>query len=194
MIIDVFGIRCPGSRYSNETELAAVEVKRSRRRASLRYMSQALGYNKLAHYCYLAMPHAYSQREITTAAELGIGLLTIENRYHVRLISQSRRFGPNDALVREFLVRKLYIAQCSICRNLSSLFDIPKGQSREGGEGRKNVFAKKSKWSYFCKQCRERFENLLTERRMERLQNQVRKLQNRCKTLTHRIGELKRRK
>lgn len=83
---------------------------------------------------------------------------------------------------------------CSIRGNSSSLFDIPKGQKREGGGWRKNVFASEEKWSYFCKRCRERFENLLTERRMNTLKDQVKKLQIRRKALAQRIKQLKRRK
>jgi eukaryotic-like serine/threonine-protein kinase len=53
-------------------------------------------------------------------------------------------------LIRQFCRRNLAIAQCSICWNFASLYDIPEGQQREGGGWRKNVFAPANDhFSYF---------------------------------------------
>ena len=123
IILDVFGIRTPGSPFSSELEVAAVEVKRSTSRASLRYMHQALNSSKIAHKCYLAMPRKYTDKDLKMAAELGIGLLTIRGRNQVRLESESRRFDPNESSLLEFLRRNLAIAKCGICGNFASLFD-----------------------------------------------------------------------
>ncbi|MBZ5671294.1 MAG: hypothetical protein LAO04_16375 [Acidobacteriia bacterium] len=168
IILDVFGIRTPGSPFSSELEVAAVEVKRSTSRASLRYMHQALNSSKIAHKCYLAMPRKYTDKDLKMAAELGIGLLTIRGRNQVRLESESRRFDPNESSLLEFLRRNLAIAKCGICGNFASLFDLPEGHHREGGGWRTNAFLRKGKkkWVYFCRQCRERFENVWPERRM----------------------------
>jgi hypothetical protein len=141
--MDVFGIKAAKSQYSTEIELAAVEVRRSTR-ASLRYMVQAFNNSKMAHYCYLAMPRRYSDKEVAAAAELGIGLLEIRDE-GVRLVAQSRPFQPSGPLIREFLRKNLAIAQCSICENFSTLYDIPGDQMREGGGWRKNVFAAHSR-------------------------------------------------
>lgn len=156
-------------------------------------MNQALNNSKFAHYCYLAMPHSYSDKERMTAAELGIGLLEIGGRKRVRMESQSRRFEPSNSVLREFLRKNLAIAQCAICQNFTNLYDIPKGQNREGGGWRKNVFATDGRWTYFCNQCRQRFENLFTRRRMLSLEAQVHKLQGKYAVLRNRIKESRRR-
>jgi hypothetical protein len=182
IIIDVFGIKAAKSQFSTEIEVMAVEVKRSTRRASLRFMMQAFNNSRMAHYCYLAMPHRYTDKEVASAAELGIGLLEIR-KTNIRLVAQSRRFQPSGPLLREFLRKNLAIAQCSVCENFTSLYDIPEGQMREGGGWRQNVFAGRSRWVYFCKQCRERFENAFSERRMVDLVNRIRKLEQRHKLI-----------
>lgn len=184
IIIDVFGVKAAPSRYSTDVVIAAVEVKRSRRLASLRAMHQALNNCRLAHYCYLAMPHQFTGKERSAAAELGIGLLTIGNGKNVRLESESRRFQPDGALIRAFLRLRASVAQCTICGNFSSLYDIPKGQHREGGGWRKNAFAPgNDRWAYFCKQCRERFENAFTERWLRNLKKKVKRIEERQKDL-----------
>ncbi len=187
IIVDVFGIKSPGSPYTNAIEVAAVEVKRRASRASLRDMNQAFNNGKIAHFCYLAMPHHYTDKEMATAAELGIGLLEIRRGSRVVMVAQSRRFQPSPALLREFLRKNLAIAQCSICQNFTSLYDIPKGVTREGGGWRKNVFSVKSKWAYFCPQCRERFENVFTERRLRNLFKRLERIEERLKRLRNEL-------
>lgn len=191
--MDVFGIRSAPSRYSTDLEVLAVEVKRSKKRASLRYMHQALNNRRVAHYCYLAMPREYTEKELRIAAEFGIGLLTIGGGQRVRMISRSTRFQPNESLLREFLRRNLGIAQCSICGSFSQLYDIPKGQYREGGGWRRDVFAPegKDKWVYFCKQCRQRFENVSRERHLLRLAVQISALTRGQRRLRQRLRELR---
>jgi hypothetical protein len=188
IILDVFGIRTPESPFSKELEVAAVEVKRSKSRASLRYMMQTLNSSKIAHKCYLAMPRRYSDRERKAAAELGIGLLTISRKRRVLLVSESRRFEPSESMLLEFFRRNLAIARCSICGNFTSLFDVPKGAQREGGGWRHNVFMRqgRDKWAYFCKQCRERFENIWPGRRMQGLEKRI-------QVVDRKVGRLRRR-
>lgn len=193
VIMDVFGLRAVRSRYSTDLEVAAVEVKRGKDRASLRNMHQALNNKRIAHYCYLASPRNYSEKERTTAAELGIGLLRIKNTKRVELVSLSSRFQPSASMLREFLRKNLKIAQCAICGNYTSLFDIPEGQNREGGGWRDNVFAspEKPRWTYFCKQCRERFENVFSERRMIEMQRNIARLAEHQKRLRAEVRKLR---
>jgi hypothetical protein len=166
--MDVFGVRSAASRHSTDLEVVAVEVKRHKSRASLRDLNQALSYRRLAHYCYLAMPREYTEKEAMTAADIGIGLLSIGQGKRVHMVSRSTRFQPSESLLREFLRTNLSIAKCSICGSFSLLYDIPKGQQREGGGWRRNVFTPKGKekWVYFCKQCSTRFQNALSERKL----------------------------
>jgi len=192
VIVDVFGVRAHRSRHSTEVDVAAVEVKRSTRHASLRDMNQAVNNSRLAHYCYLGMPHDYTAKEKAMAAELGIGLLVFDKNGRVQMVSESRRFQPSPAVLREFF-RKLEIAQCAICQNYTNVFDIPVGQRREGGGWRKNVFAKNNRWTYFCKQCRERFENVLTERAILQLRKRVEQVATRQKQLRDQVKRLRRR-
>jgi hypothetical protein len=202
IIVDVFGIKSTPSPHSTAIEVAAVEVKRRTSRAPLRDMNQAFNNSKIANFCYLAMPHAYTDKELATAAELGIGLLEIGRGNRIRMVAQSRRFQPSQALLREFFRKNLNIAQCSICQNFRSLYDIPKGSHREGGGWRKNVFALRSKWTYFCPQCRERFENAFTERHLgnlfkkvaaaEQKQKQLREQLRKYRKLAKRRGRVRR--
>jgi len=187
IIVDVFGIKSLGSPYTNAIEVAAVEVKRRVSRASLRDMNQAFNNSKIAHFCYLAMPHHFTEKELATAAELGIGLLEILRGNRVTMVAESRRFQPSPALLREFFRKNLAIAQCSICQNFTSLYDIPEGVTREGGGWRKNVFSIKSKWTYFCPQCRERFENIFTERRLRNLFKKVKRIEEKQKQLRNQL-------
>lgn len=183
IIVDVFGIKSAGSPHATAIEVAAVEVKRGTSRAPLRDMNQAFNNSKIAHYCYLAMPHRYTDKEMATAAELGIGLLEIGRRNRIRMVAQSRRFQPSAALLREFFRKNLAIAQCSICQNYTSLYDIPEGVNREGGGWRRNVFSARSKWAYFCPQCRERFENAFTKRHLRNVFTRVERLEERQRQL-----------
>jgi len=187
IIVDVFGIKGVPSPYSTAIEVAAVEVKRRTSRAPLRDMNQALNNSKIANFCYLAMPHRYTDRELVTAAELGIGLLEIAPRSRIKMVAQSRRFQPSPALLKEFLRKNLNVAQCSICQNFTSLYDIPEGVDREGGGWRKNVFSVRSKWAYFCAQCRERFENAFTKRRLRNLFKRVAGILERQKKLRNQL-------
>ncbi len=191
VIMDVFGIRSAKSQYNVDIEIVAVEVKRSTKRASLRNMIQASNASRIAHYCYLAMPHAYTEKEVATAAEIGIGLLQICH-HDVRLITQSRRFTPNPSLIREFLRKNLDIAQCSICQNFSSLYDgLSEGEMREGGAWRKNVFATQSRWVYFCKQCRTKFENALSLNKLSTLQQRIELLEEKQKFLNKKLKAMR---
>jgi hypothetical protein len=191
IVMDVFGIRSAPSQYSAEFEVAAVEVKRSTTRASLRYMNQAVNNSRLAHFCYLAMPRKYSEKEKAVAADLGIGLLRIPLSGKVLLVSQSRRFSPNEAILREFFRKNLAIGQCSICSTFVSLYGLPPEQKqREGGGWRHNAFSRHSKWVYFCPQCRERFENIFSERRMRRLEMRLKRLEQKQKNLSKRLKSI----
>ena len=144
IIVDVFGIKSAPSQHSTAIEVAAVEVKRRTSRAPLRDMNQAFNNSKIANFCYLAMPHSYTEKELATAAELGIDLLEIGRANRIKTVAQSRRFQPSPALLREFFRKNLNIAQCSISQNFTSLYDIPKGVHREGGGWRKKSFPSKA--------------------------------------------------
>jgi hypothetical protein len=65
-----------------------------------------------------------------------------------------------------------------MCHNFASLYDgIPVGEMREGGAYRKNVFATNVRWVYFCKQCRELFENAQSQRKLMSLQHRIEALE-----------------
>ena len=110
---DVIGIKDVGRDYSNEIEIAAVEVKDGKR-AAVRYMTQALGYSTFAHRCYLAMPTDFTEEDESYARKIGIGLLKVA-RNKVKEILPAELKRPNKSMMVWFLGRSPWIVKCMLC-------------------------------------------------------------------------------
>lgn len=110
---DVVGIKDVGKNYSNEIEIAAVEVK-DRKRAKVRYMTQALGYSSFAHRCYLAMPTGFTEEDKDYARKLGVGLLEIHGDQVKEVLSAELK-SPNETMMIWFLRRSPWIVRCMLC-------------------------------------------------------------------------------
>lgn len=114
LVVDVYGLRGIGDRYSRVLEGIAVEVKGSRKRTSLRHVVQAAQYSKLAHRCYLAQPRQFDNQTVIEASRAGIGLLAISKK-GVKMIAESRPFSPDPDTFSRFLHKSLSIFRCALC-------------------------------------------------------------------------------
>ncbi|HET9839848.1 MAG TPA: hypothetical protein VFR84_16595, partial [Candidatus Angelobacter sp.] len=75
-----------------------------------------------------------------------------------------------------------------ICSTFVSLYNLPPEQKqREGGGWRHNAFCARLKWVYFCTECRERFENIFTERRMHGLETRLKEIEAKHKALAAKV-------
>ena len=110
---DVIGIKDVGKDYSNEIEIVAVEVK-DRKRAKVRYMTQALGYSTFAHRCYLAMPMKFTEEDKDYARKIGVGLLRIV-KGRVEEVLPAELKTPNESMMIWFLRRSPWIVKCMLC-------------------------------------------------------------------------------
>lgn len=114
LIVDVYGLRGFDATASRTLEGIAVEVKRSKKRTSLRYMVQARQYSRLAHRCYLAQPREFDLKTKIEASKLGIGLLRIKGN-KVEAVAESAPFTPEPDLFHLFVHRSLEVVRCSLC-------------------------------------------------------------------------------
>jgi hypothetical protein len=144
---DVVGVKDSGHRYSNEIEVVAVEVK-DREKVRDRYITQALGYSRYAHKCYLAMPATYDEEVIADAKERGVGLLEIRGN-KVREVLPADFKHPKESELIWFLRKSLGLVRCAIC---GCIFELGKTT----GITRRNAFGNKKRL-YICIQCCSNF-------------------------------------
>lgn len=114
-LVDVAGVRNVGSKFQDELEVAAVEVRVGHRMKS-RDLQDAMGYANLAHLCYLAHTEYPSQPYRRKASEMGLGLIHIEGRNHFREILPARKGTPVEKDYLNFLDR-LSIGRCCVCNS-----------------------------------------------------------------------------
>ena len=147
---DVIGIKDVGKKYSNEIEIAAVEVK-DRETVKVRYMTQALGYSTFAHRCYLAMPTEFSEEDKNYARNIGVGLLKIVKNM-VEEVLPAELKNPNETLMTWFLRRSPWIVKCMLCGVWVHRFK--ENLYRHNVE---NAFGNE-KTLYICPKCQRLFE------------------------------------
>lgn len=127
--VDVAGVRNVGKRYSDDIEIAIIEVKHSDkpRTLSLQEIAQANSYHIYAHNCYLAATDRISitPENEADAKSRGVGLLRIPFGFYrkgakrvkiddVELVLSPKEKTPNEAEMLEFLA-EIWILRCSIC-------------------------------------------------------------------------------
>jgi len=144
---DVIGIKDVGTQYSNDIEIAAVEVK-DRKRAKVRYMTQALGYSTFAHRCYLAMPAKLTEEDKDYAREMGVGLLRIVGDQVEEVLPAELR-NPNESMMIWFMRRSLWMMKCMLCgRWLHRFKEKPYQHTVKNAFGNDKVL-------YICRECQE---------------------------------------
>jgi hypothetical protein len=141
---DIVGIRDVGGRYSHEIEVVAVEVK-NRKRTRLRYVTQALGYSKFAHRCYLAMPARYGEEEVRYARQMGVGLLQIGGKKIREVLSAETKIPTETELTG--LLRRFGFVKCIFCGSIVR-------RSQATRINRINAFGEE-KHLYLCKSCKK---------------------------------------
>lgn len=118
--IDVVGVKERKSNLSSQPEIVAVEVKRGAARF-LNSVGQALSYSLYAHRVYLAWEkpeyQEFSDEEIDIAAKFGVGLLHINSKGKLRLVSSSASFIPEQYHLLQ-IIEKLGYFQCTICNSV----------------------------------------------------------------------------
>lgn len=147
---DVVGIKDVGTEYSNEIEIVAVEVK-DKKKAKIRYMTQALGYSTFAHRCYLAMPANFTEEDKDYARKIGVGLLKID-KDRVEEVLPSELQNPNETMVIWFLRRSPWIVRCMLCGSFIHRF-----KQKLNYHTIKNAFGNE-KIFYICPDCRKLFK------------------------------------
>jgi len=152
---DVAGIKDVGNLYSNEIEIAAVEVKDGMH-CKVRYIEQALGYSTFAHKCYLAMPIHFTEDDKNYARHMGVGLLEINGKKVSEILSPELK-DVNETIMIYFLRRSLNLVKCVICGSIIHRF-------RSGTKSfhRKNVFEKR-KTLFVCPDCYRTFNMPVTD-------------------------------
>ena len=144
---DVIGIKDIGTKYSNEIEIVAVEVK-DRKSAKVRHMTQALGYSIFAHRCYLAMPAKFTEEDKSYARKIGVGLLRIV-RSQVEEVLPAELKIPNETMMMWFLRRSPWIVRCMLCGCWKHLHETNLHRHTV-----KNAFGNE-KTRYICPECQD---------------------------------------
>lgn len=194
LIVDVYGLRGILDRNSRFVEGIAVEVKPGRGKPSLRSLSQALQYNRLAHRCYLAKPCTFDENTKLEASRLGVGLMQISSG-RVRVVSESRPFDPDPEVFLTFLHRSLNVVQCGLCgcfrfryKNVTQLLGY---SGKTGGHFRRDQVSplrrpndKYNKRVYFCRECNDLLYG--TESRVKLLERRIRRLERKSKSKRNR--------
>jgi len=127
--VDVAGVRNVGKSYSDDIEIAIIEVKHSNkpRPLSLQELTQTRGYQIYAHNCYLAATDKIliTKENQTDAKSMGMGLLRIPFDFRrkkseevetndIEVILTPRRETPKESEMLEFLAT-LDILRCVVC-------------------------------------------------------------------------------
>jgi len=113
---DVSVVKSSSSELIDEIELITVEVKRGVVNTSS--LTQAYGYSKLAHRCYLAADIKDALHKLKEQAErVGVGLLLInpEAPSNIEEILSPPRSEPSQISLHEHVARVFDLVRCSIC-------------------------------------------------------------------------------
>jgi hypothetical protein len=139
---DISIVRTLASSVVDEIELITVEVKRGW--VNLSCVTQAYGYSKLAHRCYLASDVLSDLKKFKENAErVGIGLLHIEpsNPEHIEELLSPPRSEPSHASLYEHLDRVFNLERCCFC---GVWFTAVGRDKKEGVEGTKFIRRKRA--------------------------------------------------
>jgi hypothetical protein len=114
--VDVIGIRDVGGDLSGQVHTIAVEVKKEGSPFATA-SGQTLGYNVYANRVYLAelRKEAFSFEEMDIASHLGIGLIQIQNRKCIEVLS-SPFYTPIRRL-NLLLLDQLGLGRCQLCES-----------------------------------------------------------------------------
>jgi len=139
---DISIVRSLSSDLLDEIELITVEVKRDW--MNLSSVTQAYGYSKLAHRCYLAADTLNELRKFREHAErVGIGLLHIDpsNPSNIEELLSPPRSEPSRASLYEHLDRVFGLVTCCFC---GIWFQGVWRNRKEGIEGTKMIIRRRA--------------------------------------------------
>lgn len=139
---DISIVRSSSSEILDEIELITVEVKRHW--MNLSSVTQAYGYSKVAHRCYLAADTLDELRKFMEHSErVGIGLLHIDssNPNNIEELLSPPRSEPSRVSLYEHLDRAFGLATCCFC---GVWFRGVMRNKREGIEGTKMIRRKRA--------------------------------------------------
>lgn len=113
---DVSVVRTSSSELVDEIELITIEIKRGG--ANISSLTQAYGYSKLAHRCYLAADDIAELRKLKEHAErVGIGILSINphNPNDITELLSPPRSEPSQVSLHDHLARVFNLVPCCLC-------------------------------------------------------------------------------
>ncbi len=139
---DVSVVRTSSSELVDEIELITIEVKRGG--VNISSLTQAYGYSKLAHRCYLAADEIHDLQKLKEHAErVGIGLLSInpKNPGDITELLSPPRSEPSQVSLQEHLARVFDLVPCRVC---GVWFKRVWSNKKEGVEGTKMIRRKRA--------------------------------------------------
>jgi hypothetical protein len=112
---DVAGIKNVGSRYADQIEIVAVEV-RDKESVSDQDLRDTENYHQYAHKCYLATTAPISDKHKQMAERRNIGLLQLERgKKGPRLIHSTNPSTPKDPDEMMKFLNSFQIVKCAVC-------------------------------------------------------------------------------
>lgn len=111
---DVAGIKNVGSKYEDQIEIVAVEV-RDRPNVSDQDFRDTENYHEYAHKCYLATTATITQKHRQIAERRNIGLLQLAGKKKPRLIHTPNPETPRDHDEMMKFLNSFEIVKCAIC-------------------------------------------------------------------------------
>jgi len=139
---DVSVVRTSSSELVDEIELITIEVKRGG--ANISSLTQAYGYSKLAHRCYLAADEIGDLQKLKEHAErVGVGLLSInpEGPSEITELLSPPRSEPSQVSLQEHLARVFDLVPCRVC---GVWFQRAWSSKKQGVEGTKMIKRKRA--------------------------------------------------
>ena len=114
--VDVVGLRQVPGDFSADTEFICIEVKRGTQ-PFLNALGQASSYSIYGDYSYLAEyrpDRSFSEIERVLAERLGVGLIRVNSRLTVSLVSTARRCQPDENFRLKIAFQLGYV-RCAMC-------------------------------------------------------------------------------
>lgn len=133
--VDVVGIKHIGNEYTDELEIAAVEV-RTNLSISIRDISDTRSYYQFAHKAYLAVTAQPTDGNLVEAEDNGIGLLRLKNKRIIQILKPKFK-QPDPSKALGFL-QKLGIIRCTLCHCYFHEFDS--GMEKMDKIGKKSFY------------------------------------------------------
>jgi hypothetical protein len=112
---DLIGVRSIGSKYHDEVDVVAVEVKLEKR-VRIQHLNQAVGYMRYVDRAYFAFTGEFEQELVDEARRIGLGLLQVKlgGRPSVREILGASNCHPHTNRRLE-LLHSMWIHRCALC-------------------------------------------------------------------------------